>query len=61
MLFSKLFIRVRAEEVGDGEAEGVGEFFDVVDGDIGLSLFAGHGWANAAGAGMRRSGAIWLM
>ena len=24
----------RAEEVGDGEAEGVGEFFDVVDGNV---------------------------
>jgi len=29
----------RAEEVGDGEAEGVGEFFDVVDGDVGFALF----------------------
>ena len=41
----------RAEEVGDGEAEGVGEFLDVVDGDVRFALFAGQGWPNAAGAG----------
>ena len=29
----------RAQELGDGEAEGVGEFFDVVDGDIRFALF----------------------
>ena len=28
----------RAEELGDGEAEGVGEFFDVVDGNVGFAL-----------------------
>ena len=38
--FGRLFALIvqrtiqRAEELGDGEAEGVGEFFDVVDGNV---------------------------
>ena len=28
----------RTQELGDGQAERVGEFFDVVDGDVGFTL-----------------------
>ena len=49
-----------AKQLGDAEIKGVGQLFEIVQTDVALAALDVHGRTNAAGAGMRRSGAMEL-